>query len=164
MVRLDRLVASDFPAIRALGTRIWREHYTNLLSPDQVEYMLVGRYEEADLREYVNGDGRWFWVLRSGRDPIGFVRYTKLSPSELKLEEIYLETAQRGHGYGGLMIRHVESHALALGCEALVLSVNKRNDESIGVYVKLGFTIREAVVTDIGGGFVMDDYVMEKRL
>jgi ribosomal protein S18 acetylase RimI-like enzyme len=163
-VRLDRLARSDFPAIRALGVRIWREHYTGFLSREQVEYMLSGRYEEADLREYVNGDGRWFWVLRSGGGPIGFVRCALLSANELKLEEIYLEASHRGHGYGARMIRHVESHAHALGCRTLVLSVNRRNVESIGVYEKVGFTVREAVVSDIGGGFVMDDYVMEKRL
>jgi diamine N-acetyltransferase len=163
-VRLDRLEESDFREIRALGERIWREHYTSVVSPEQVEYMLSGRYEEADLRQYVNDDRRWFRVLRLASRPIGFVRYIRLSSSELKLEEVYLEAAYRGNGYGALMIRHVEAHARALGCGTLVLSVNKRNAVSIGVYEKLGFKVREAVVTDIGGGFVMDDYVMAKTL
>jgi RimJ/RimL family protein N-acetyltransferase len=46
----------------------------------------------------------------------------------------------------------------------LILSVNKRNTKAITAYKRNGFAIVESVVTDIGGGFVMDDYVMAKEL
>jgi RimJ/RimL family protein N-acetyltransferase len=46
----------------------------------------------------------------------------------------------------------------------LILSVNKRNTKAITAYKRNGFAIVESVVTDIGGGFVMDDYVMDKEL
>jgi hypothetical protein len=46
----------------------------------------------------------------------------------------------------------------------LVLNVNKRNEVAIAAYSRHGFTIRESVKNDIGGGFVMDDYVMAKPL
>jgi len=42
--------------------------------------------------------------------------------------------------------------------------VNKRNEKAIGSYKKYGFVVREAIVDDIGCGFVMDDFVMEKVL
>ena len=45
----------------------------------------------------------------------------------------------------------------------MYLTVNKGNDLGIRAYKGTGFQIVEAVVTDIGEGFVMDDYVMEKR-
>ena len=44
------------------------------------------------------------------------------------------------------------------------LTVNKGNTDSIAVYLKSGFVVREEAVFDIGSGYVMDDYVMEKRL
>jgi diamine N-acetyltransferase len=44
----------------------------------------------------------------------------------------------------------------------VLLAVNKRNVNAINAYLKHGFRIAEAVVKEIGGGFVMDDYVMEK--
>ena len=46
----------------------------------------------------------------------------------------------------------------------IYLSVNKHNTPSYEVYLHLGFKVIDAVVTDIGGGFVMDDYIMEYRL
>ena len=62
------------------------------------------------------------------------------------------------------MLKHVEQRALALGCRGLVLQVNKQNGGSLAFYGKAGFTVREEAVFDIGQGYVMDDYVMEKRL
>lgn len=44
------------------------------------------------------------------------------------------------------------------------LTVNKRNFRSIDVYKHFGFeTVREEY-TDIGAGYVMDDYIMELKL
>ncbi len=41
------------------------------------------------------------------------------------------------------------------------LTANKRNDPAIEAYRHHGFRIRGPIVTDIGGGFVMDDHRME---
>ena len=46
----------------------------------------------------------------------------------------------------------------------LILNVNKNNGQAIRAYEKRGFAIREAVVNDIGRGYVMDDYVMAKPI
>lgn len=42
--------------------------------------------------------------------------------------------------------------------------MNKYNTASIKVYKNLGFIIADSIVADIGNGFVMDDYIMEKKL
>jgi hypothetical protein len=42
--------------------------------------------------------------------------------------------------------------------------VNRRNQAAIDAYLKHGFTVATLVMEDIGGGFVMDDYVMAKPL
>jgi RimJ/RimL family protein N-acetyltransferase len=51
-----------------------------------------------------------------------------------------------------------------LGCTKLVLAVNKRNEATIAAYRKHGFHVSAAVVKEIGCGFVMDDYLMERAL
>ncbi|MFN0124154.1 MAG: GNAT family N-acetyltransferase, partial [Blastocatellia bacterium] len=56
------------------------------------------------------------------------------------------------------------AHARTRACRTISLCVNKRNTEAIAVYRRMGFAIRSAISVDIGGGYVMDDYVMEKRL
>ena len=42
--------------------------------------------------------------------------------------------------------------------------MNRFNEKAIGAYRRNGYAIRQELKTDIGGGFVMDDFIMEKRL
>ena len=65
---------------------------------------------------------------------------------------------------GEWLIEHVAARARKLGYPCVILAVNKRNTKAIGSYEKYGFVVRETIVDDIGHGFVMDDYVMEKKL
>jgi len=41
--------------------------------------------------------------------------------------------------------------------------VNKYNP-SYDIYRHLGFEVIDSVVTDIGEGYVMDDYIMQRKL
>jgi ribosomal protein S18 acetylase RimI-like enzyme len=57
----------------------------------------------------------------------------------------------------------IEQLALRRGLNLLWLTVNKGNP-AVKAYERLGFRIAADLVMDIGGGFVMDDYRMEKPL
>jgi ribosomal protein S18 acetylase RimI-like enzyme len=61
-------------------------------------------------------------------------------------------------------LQHVEREVRAGAGRRLILSVNKRNTRALAAYRRNGFIITESVITDIGGGFVMDDYIMAKDL
>jgi hypothetical protein len=42
--------------------------------------------------------------------------------------------------------------------------VNRHNQTAIAAYYKHGFHISETSVREIGGGFLMDDYIMVKEI
>ena len=159
------LTEADFEPLARLADTIWRAHYGPLIGLAQVEYMLKGRYTAEKLRAYIGASDRWLRLLKQDGETLGYCSYAlTATPGEMKLEQLYLLEAFKGRGLGGLMMRHVEAEARAHGCGTIMLTVNKGNTGSIAVYKKSGFTVREEAVFDIGGGFVMDDYVMEKRL
>ncbi len=83
---------------------------------------------------------------------------------EFKLHKLYLLPELHGRGLGSRLLQHVEHEVRVGGGCRLILTVNKRNARAIAAYRRNGFGIAECVVTDIGGGFVMDDYVMAKDL
>jgi ribosomal protein S18 acetylase RimI-like enzyme len=70
----------------------------------------------------------------------------------------------QGCGLGSRLLQHVEGEVRTGGARRLILSVNKCNTKAITAYKRNGFVIVESVVTDIGNGFVMDDYIMAKEL
>jgi ribosomal protein S18 acetylase RimI-like enzyme len=182
--RLDAMTAADFEALARLAETIWRAHYTGIIGSAQVDYMLAGRYTPEKLRLYLDADDRWLMLLRidssTGSRAVGYCSYALtddhdemkpgemkpgvMKPGVMKLEQLYLLPEYYGQGLGRLMMRHVEQQARARGCGTLMLQTNKRNGIAIAFYRKTGFTVREEAVFDIGNGFVMDDYVMEKTL
>ena len=162
--RLEPLEEADFATLARLAETIWREHYTPIIGQAQVEYMLGGRYTPEKLRLHVGATDRWLELLFVGEEAVGYCSWSLGAPGEAKLEQLYLRADQKGKGLGGRMLRHVEARARASGRARLMLTVNKRNTDSIAFYEKAGFVIREEAVFDIGNGFVMDDYVMAKDL
>ncbi|MFC4159458.1 GNAT family N-acetyltransferase [Chitinimonas lacunae] len=154
----------DRPAIIALADQIWRAHYPDMISVEQIDYMLAQRYHPEALREQITGPDQWFDLVFVEGELSGFAQYLLKEPGEMKLDKLYLLPSLHGKGYGSRLIHHVKKKAREQGCERLVLSVNKQNQKAIDAYLRNGFRIRESIVVDIGGGFVMDDYVMEKDL
>lgn len=86
------------------------------------------------------------------------------SAHEFKLHKLYVHPDWQRRGIGRALLNETEHLSAQQGVRNLVLNVNKRNERAIVAYRKHGFTIRKSVVVDIGGGFVMDDYIMVKPI
>ena len=94
---------------------------------------------------------------------IGYLGFT-LSGKDVFLSKIYLTLESRGHGYARDAMMFLEGMAGKQNCTKITLTVNKGNLNAIGAYEKMGFLKVDSIVQDIGNGFVMDDYKMEKLL
>jgi ribosomal protein S18 acetylase RimI-like enzyme len=163
--RLEAITEADFKTVAALGATIWRSHYSTIISMAQIDYMLGDRYSPENLRKYLGSKERWFEILRVAEEPVGYCSYSlKANPGEMKLEQLYLLEGYRGRGLGGFMLRHVEAEARRRNIRSLMLQVNKRNGGAIAIYRKAGYQVREGAIFDIGNGYFMDDYVMEKAI
>ena len=156
----------DVETLCALAREIWRAHYPPIIGADQTEYMLAQRYSPEVIREELEReDVGWAVLTAADGDIIAYASWLPdEAPGEIRLDKLYVHPAHQRQGCGGALIAHVAERARATGAARLKLAVNKRNERAIAAYRKHGFEVREAVVKDIGGGFVMDDYVMEKAL
>ena len=165
LAKLEALSEADFDNVAKLATTIWRAHYAKIISMAQIDYMLKARYSPAALRIYLNSADRWFELLRVDKKLAGYCSYSRSSNlDELKLEQLYLLDYLRGKGLGKTMLGHIEAAARKKKSRVIILQVNKQNSDSIAFYGKAGFRIREEATFDIGNGYVMDDYIMEKQL
>jgi ribosomal protein S18 acetylase RimI-like enzyme len=163
VVRITALTAADVDELCALAGQIWRAHYPAIISPAQIEYMLAQRYAPAVVREELPRGDLWWDQLRVDGRMVGFASYfLTRNPGEVKLDKLYVHPDRQRRGYGGMLLDRAVTMVRAYGGETLVLAVNKRNRNAIAAYEKYGFTIVDSVVKDIGGGFVMDDYIMSR--
>jgi ribosomal protein S18 acetylase RimI-like enzyme len=163
--RILAATVADLPTIARLAGIIWRAHYPGIISTEQIEYMLGKMYSLETLREDILQRGIRYKLLFVGSKMAGFAAHGPTDkPKLFKLHKIYLHPECQGHGLGSLLLRHCENEVRKLGADCLMLTVNKRNEKALAAYRRNGFAITDSVVVDIGGGFVMDDYVMTKEL
>ena len=159
-VAIEPLQAPDVEPLCALAREIWRAHYPPIIGEAQTEYMLAQRYDPGVVRAELEREGvRWF-VARERDALAAFASYHLVAPGELRIDKLYVHPSRQRRGVGGMLISHACELALELGAQAVTLAVNKHNATAIAAYRKHGFEIRESVVKEIGGGFVMDDHIM----
>ncbi|MBE0624811.1 MAG: GNAT family N-acetyltransferase [Burkholderiales bacterium] len=162
-LRIAPLSDGDIDAVIGLAGVIWRQHYPGIISTEQIDYMLAQRYTPALIRAQMQSGSAWWEQALVGSRMIGFAQY-ELYGRSMKLDKLYLHLDFQHRGYGARMLAHIEDVARRRGLGAVRLNVNKQNLKAITAYRRSGYETVESVVADIGGGYVMDDYVMEKKL
>ena len=164
MIAIHPAAPDDIPTLRTLARRIWDEYYPGIISREQINYMLDRMYDAKTIQREMNEGVAWD-LVRHKTEPVGFISYSFDPAShQVKLSKLYLLPQWHGCGIGGHMLQHVQTRATQLGAREVGLQVNKQNTQAIRAYQRASFSVREAVVTDIGGGFVMDDFIMVLRL
>ena len=162
-IELKRALDKEqYGIVAKLADEIWHEHYSSILSPEQIDYM-VGKFQSTEEIERSCADGAEYYIACADGAPVGYIGL-EFPEKECFLSKLYLKKEFRGLGIGKKMFELAEKLAEEHGETSLMLHVNKYNASSIAVYGKRGFEKRCDLVTDIGEGYVMDDYVMVKKL
>jgi GNAT superfamily N-acetyltransferase len=104
-----------------------------------------------------------FIIVYNASIPVGFAAYGEIEPSVYKLFKIYVLHSQQGKGTGKFIIGQIINDIKPKGAASLQLNVNRYNKAKL-FYENLGFTIVRTEDIDIGSGYFMNDYVMEKTL
>jgi RsiW-degrading membrane proteinase PrsW (M82 family)/GNAT superfamily N-acetyltransferase len=152
----------DILLIRELSLQVWPQTYASILSPEQIQYMLNLMYSEAALHKQMQENHHFFIIYNAGI-PIGFASYSETEPTIYKLHKIYILPQQQGRGTGRFVMERIIERVKEEGATALRLNVN-RNNQALQFYKKLGFAALREEDIAIGGGFFMNDYLMEKKL
>jgi ribosomal protein S18 acetylase RimI-like enzyme len=162
-IQIRPVTQPDVPGIAALAREIWQATYPGIITQEQIDFMLEQRYGHERLYDDLEDAHKWLdQAFHDGRR-VGFA-FSEEYKGEFKLDKLYIHPDVQRRGVGGQLIAHVAERARKLGYPCVILQVNKRNVNAINSYKKYGFTVRTSTVDDIGHGFVMDDFVMEKVL
>jgi ribosomal protein S18 acetylase RimI-like enzyme len=160
--------AAQVAEIARLAREIWDEYYVPIIGRAQVEYM-VAKFQTAEAMQAQIDSGYEYFLIRDGlihqgEQAIGYAAIRHDAPeARVFISKLYVLAAHRKSGVGRQCLEIIERKARERGATHLWLTVNKGNP-SVRAYERLGFSIAEAIVMDIGGGFVMDDYRMEKKI
>jgi diamine N-acetyltransferase len=162
MVSYRKATLTDIETLRSLAREIWTASYSKMLSAAQLEYMLNWMYSRETIEKEMK-EGVLWELIEYENKPIGYIAVTP-EGEELKLNKIYILRTLQGKGIGQDALRHVMEYAKTNDYKKLCLTVNQRNYNAIKAYEKAGFKRTDFKVFDIGGGFVMDDYIYTYNL
>jgi len=152
----------DIPLIRELTYKVWPQTYLKIQTQEQVDYMLEMMYSVSALEKQMN-DGCEFIIAYDDKEPVGFASYQDTGDNIYKLHKLYVLISQQGKGTGRFIIDYLCREIKQKKGKALHLQVNRFNTAK-DFYNKLGFAVIAEQKLDIGNGFFMDDYIMEKKL
>ncbi len=163
MLKIIKIDKPELEIVKSLAYKIWPSTYGEILSVEQLNYMLANFYSVDNLSNQMD-NGQIFKLLFDENEVVGFVAYefNCKETSLLKIHKIYLLPETQGKGFGKFMIDEVIKIAKNNHQKGVYLNVNKYNKAQF-FYKKLGFTITKEEVIDIGNNYIMDDYVMELK-
>ena len=151
----------DINTIGYLAQQIWPDAYKEILSPEQLKYMLKLIYSPRSLRRQMVDEHHRFLLVEQAGEPIGFASWSATKePGVYKLHKIYVLPGRQGKGLGKTLLHAVFEDIRPEGGQRLRLNVNRHN-KARQFYERMGFTVIAEEDIDIGHGYFMNDFVME---
>lgn len=165
MITLRLATLADIPKIQEVAEITWPISYREIISPEQIRYMLDLMYSAEKIEAAINDPSQAFWLAEEDGKVVGFCGIEHGYPEAgiTRIHKLYILPETQGSGLGKMLIDQVKDQAKINGNGTLHLNVNKGN-KAVGFYQKNGFVTDHEEVLDIGNGYVMDDFVMVKEL
>lgn len=142
-----------------LASEIWHEHYSSIISEEQIDYM-VEKFQSAEkISKQIKKENYEYYNFVEDNKSVGYFGFVEQDGEALFLSKIYLLKSERGKGFSRKAFEFLKKEAKKRGLSKIWLTVNKGNKHSIEIYKKFGMYIERTQIADIGGNFVMDDYI-----
>lgn len=147
--------------VAELAEKIWNECFVGIISQGQIDYM-VEKFQSLDaMIGQIENQSYTYLAVRENGELCGYIGVKPEDSDRFFLSKLYLRQDKRGRGIASAMLKRVFEEAQKAGKKSVYLTVNKHNSHAIAVYEKTGFKVVDTAVTDIGNGYVMDDYIFE---
>ncbi len=165
MPQIRPATPADYVTIERIAHETWPDTYGSILSAGQFDYMLNWMYSPEAIAEQIEQNNHVFLMAVSDTgETVGYVSFeVNYKPEITKIHKLYLLPQTQGQGIGRLLINEVAQRALAAGNTALGLNVNRQN-RAVQFYERMDFSIIASEDIDIGNGFLMQDFIMQKPL
>ena len=161
MCVIRKASVDDIPVIRAMAQVAFPDTYKEILSPEQIDYMMEWMYSEESLKRQMLEEGHIYYLaIHEGR-AVGYLSIQPEGEHLYHLQKLYVLPAFQGMQLGKLLFLQAikvikELHPAP--CQ-MHLNVN-RNNKALSFYEKMGMAKVDEGDFPIGHGYYMNDYIM----
>ncbi len=161
---IKKIDLSQLKIVQEIAQKTWPTAFGEILSREQLEYMMKMMYS-LDVLENQLKTGHEFYLYFDNEIPLGFmgIELNYKGLNQLKIHKLYISPNQQGKGIGEKFIRFASKKCSDLTIKTLTLNVNRFNN-AVTFYEKLGFKNVKSEDIEIGNGYLMEDFVMEKEI
>lgn len=166
MIKIHQADSQNIPLIQEMAKITWPIAFGEILSSEQMAYMMEMMYSKGSLQEQMEKKDHKFLIASEENVPLGFASYELhyLGLPQLKIHKLYILPSAQGSGIGKKILSYLETAGKKSGMKNMVLNVNKYNHKAFQFYAKQGFKkIRDEVIP-IGNDYVMDDFTLGKKI
>lgn len=158
---LRRASEADIPLIRRLAEEAFPATYAEIITPEQVDYMMEWMYGQESLLRQMEQERHVYFIGYAGSEPVGYVSVQPLDdePGLWELQKLYVLPSRQGQGYGRRLFEHALGYARGLGGKRVELHVNRHN-RAYRFYCRMGMKPLRSGDFSIGHGYYMNDYIM----
>lgn len=164
MLTIAKAAAAQIPLIQQIAQNTWPDTFKDILTPEQIRYMLHMMYHETSLRQQMES-GHVFLLAEFDGASGGFTSYELNYHNNpvCKLHKIYILPSMQGKSVGKALLQEVAKIAREAGMQQVWLNVNREN-KATGFYERFGFKKTGEEDIDIGNGYFMNDTIMQMNL
>lgn len=149
--------------VAALAKKIWFEHYCKIIDEGQIEYMVNKYQSKKAIKQQIESEGYQYFITEFNGEQAGYFGI-QINDGSIFLSKLYIDRSFRHKGIASQVIHFLCRIGKRDGLEKIWLTVNRNNLGSIEAYKHLGFITERLQVAEIGEGYVMDDYIMERKI
>ncbi|MEG0079038.1 MULTISPECIES: GNAT family N-acetyltransferase [Enterococcus] len=149
----------EITALYPVIVEIWQEWFTPIIGAEQVNFMLHNYQSKENIAIEIK-NGVHYFALVLVDEIIGYTAY-EVRKDVIYISKLYIKKEFRGQGLMREIFDWYDILSEELGLKQQ-LRVNRDNMHSIAVYQHRGFKIVNTQDDEIGNGFIMNDYILEK--
>lgn len=161
MFTIRKATTADCALIQKLAQQTFPATYRDILSPEQIDYMMEWMYSLDNIRKQMEEEGHIYLLAYEECEAAGYVSVQPQEENVFHLQKIYVLPYYQGAHCGSFLFREAikyikETHPAPCLME---LNVNRHN-KALHFYEHMGMKKLREGDFPIGNGYYMNDYIM----
>ena len=161
MCVIRKASVDDIPVIRAMALVAFPDTYKEILSPEQIDYMMEWMYSAESLSRQMMEEGHIYYVAYHEGRAVAYLSIQPEGEHVFHLQKLYVLPAYQGMRLGKQLFEQAIQVIKELHPAPCLLRLNvNRYNRALTFYEKMGMTKVDEGDFPIGNGYYMNDYIM----
>lgn len=164
MFEIRKATKDDCPQIRQLAEQIFPATYKEIISQEQIDFMMDWMYSISNLNKQMD-DGHIYFLAYRETAPVGYVSVEQQNKDLFHLQKIYVLGSEQGTGCGKFLFTEAVKYIKTVHPAPCTMELNvNRENCAIRFYEHMGMHKARQGDFSIGNGYFMNDYIMSMEL